>query len=60
MEKTIIWGEVGSSGKRRQPNMRWMDSITEAIGISLQEGSRAVKDRLLWTSLIRRVAKYWS
>ena len=37
--------------------MRWIDSIKEAIGMSLQELSRAAEDRASWTSLIHRVTK---
>ena len=35
--------------------MRWIDSIKEAIGVSLQDLSRAVEDRTWWTSLIHSV-----
>ena len=37
--------------------MRWIDSIQEAIGMSLQELSRAAEDRTLWTSLSHRIAR---
>ena len=59
LEKTIMLGKVEGSRKRGRPNMRWIDSIEEAIGMSLQELSRAVEDRTLWTSLIHRVARSW-
>lgn len=57
--KTLMLGKIGSSRKRR-PNTRWIDSIKEARGMSLQELIRAVKDRTLWTSLILRVPRSWS
>ena len=53
-------GKVEGSRKRGRPNMRWIDSIKEAIGMSLQKLSRAVEDRRLWTSLIHRVTRCWS
>ena len=37
--------------------MRWIGSIQEAIGMSLQKLSRAVEDRTLWMSLIFKVAR---
>lgn len=36
--------------------MRWLDSIKQATGLSLQELSGAAEDRTLCTSLIHRVA----
>lgn len=36
------------------PNMRLIDSLKEAMGMSLQELSRAIADRTLWTSFIHR------
>lgn len=35
--------------------MKWTRSIKEAIGTSVQELSKAVEDRTLWTPLIHRV-----
>ena len=57
LEKTIMLGKVEGSRKRGRANMRWIDPIKEAIGLSLQELSRAVEDRTLWTSLIHRVTR---
>ena len=37
--------------------MRWIDSVEEATGVSLQELSRAVEGRTLWTSLIHRATR---
>ena len=57
LEKTIMLGKVEGSRKRGRPNMRWIDSIKEAIGMSLQKLSRTVEYRTLKTSLINRVAR---
>lgn len=35
--------------------MKWIEDVREAIGVSLQELSRALEDRTLWTSLIHRI-----
>ena len=51
LEKMIMMGKIEGSGKR--PNRRWIDFIKEALGMSLQELSRAAEDRTLWTSLTR-------
>lgn len=45
-------GKIEGSRKRGRPNKRWTDSIEKAIGMSLQELSRAVENKTRWTSLI--------
>lgn len=55
LEKTILLGKLDGSRKRGRANTRYIDSTEEAIGVSLQEPSRAVEDRTPWTSLIHRV-----
>lgn len=53
-------GKVEGSWKRGKPNMRWTDSIREAVGMSLQELRRAAEDRTLCMSLPHRVTRSWS
>ena len=50
--KTIMSGKTGDSRKNGGPNVRWIDSIKEARGMSLQVLRKAVKDRTLWTALM--------
>lgn len=50
-------GKIRGSKKRERPNMRWIDYIKEAIGVSLQQLSRAVEDRTLWTPFIHSVPR---
>ena len=56
LEKTVVLEKFKGRRKRR-PNMRRSDSIKKAMGMSLQELSRAVEDRTLWTSLVHSVAR---
>ena len=54
LENIIMLEKLEDSRKRGRPNMKQMDSRREAIGISLQELSRATEDRdavdrALWT-----------
>ena len=50
LEKMIMLGKVEGSRKGGRPSMGGIDSITEAIGTSLQELSRTCGDRTLWTA----------
>ena len=45
MGKTVRRGKGEGSRKRGRLNVRWIDYIKEAIGLNLQELSRAVEDR---------------
>ena len=54
MEKTVMLETMGSSRKDGRPNVRRIDNIKEAVGVSLQELSRAGEDRTLGTSLIHK------
>lgn len=49
--KHTMLGKIEGSKKRERPNMSWIDSMEEAIGMHLQELNRAVEDRTCWTSL---------
>ena len=55
MEKTVMLETMGSSRKDGRPNVRRIDNIKEAVGVSLQELSRAGEDRTVWTSVMHSV-----
>ena len=45
MEKTLILGKIGGRRRRRQQRMRWLDSITDSVDMSLSKFRETVKDR---------------
>lgn len=44
-EKILMLGEIEGNKKGGRPHTRWIDSIAEARGMSLQELSGAAEDK---------------
>ena len=57
LEKTLILGKIEDRMRRGQKGMRWLDSITDSMDMSLSMLWEIVKNREDWHAAIHGVAK---
>ena len=57
LKKTLMLGKIEGGRRRGRQRMRWLDGISDSMGMSLSKFQVIVKDREVWHASVHGVTE---
>ena len=60
LEKILMLRKIEGEGRKGRQRMRWLNSITNSMGMNLSKLWEMVRDRGAWWATVDEAAKSWT
>ena len=60
LKKTLMLGKIEDKRRRGRQKIRWLNSITDSMNMSLSKPWEIVKDTETWHTVVHEVSRRWT